>query len=614
MNWKEQLPSLLLKVQKPARYTGGELNAVIKDKNAVKTRIALCFPDTYEVGMSHLGLKILYSLINQDESCYAERVYAPWVDFEEIMRKYHIPLYSLETKSPLKEFDVLGFSLQYELSYTNILNMLDLAGIDPLAKNRGNDDPIIQAGGPCAVNPEPLADFVDLFQLGEGEEIMMEMLRLHQKHKAMGFDKKAFLRDAAKIPGIYVPSLYDVTYKEDGTIAAVTPKDDAPKTVRKRIIEDLNAVYYPETFVVPYTEVIHDRAVLEVMRGCIRGCRFCQAGFIYRPMRAKDPDLLCRQGKDLCESTGYDEMSVSSLSTSDHPKVEEMLSKIISYTEGEKISLSLPSLRVDNFSESLLEKINRVRKTGLTFAPEAGTQRLRDVINKNVTEDEVMETCKIAFLGGYTSVKLYFMLGLPTETLEDVKGIVSLAERIVDLYYSLKDRPKGKAPSVSVSVSTFVPKPFTPFQWCAQDDYPTIVQKQKALVETVKSKKVSISWHDVSTSVLEGVVSRGDRRLGKAIYNAWKSGCRFDSWDECFHFEKWKQALADAGLTIEEYANRVRKEDEILPWDHIDVGVRKDFFLSEWEKAKAGKTTPNCVEQCAGCGANRLLKGGKCFA
>lgn len=611
---KDQLEPLLLKVQKPIRYVGGEFNSVVKDKKNIRTRMALCFPDNYEIGMSHLGLKILYSLINAREDCWAERVYAPWPDMETLMRENHIPLYGLESLDPLREFDFLGFSLQYELSYTNILNMLDLAGIDPLAENRTNDDPVIFAGGPCAMNAEPLCDFFDCFQLGEGEEIMLEMIDLYQKHRASGkWDKKAFLKDAAQIPGMYVPSLYDVTYHEDGTIAAVTPKDGAPATITKRIVKDFDKVFYPDTFIVPYTEVVHDRAVLEVMRGCIRGCRFCQAGFIYRPIRAKKPDALCSQGRALCESTGYEEMSLASLSTSDHPQVEEMLDKIIDYTQEEHINLSLPSLRVDNFSKELLEKVSKVRKSGLTFAPEAGTQRLRDVINKGVTEEEIMRTSRIAFEGGYTSVKLYFMLGLPFETMDDVLGITALGQRVVDLYYSLPTKPKGKAVNVSISVSTFVPKPFTPFQWAAQDTYDEIVEKQHALTHSVTTRKISLAWHEVRTSVLEGVIARGDRRLGKAIYNAWKMGCKFDSWEEFFDFDKWVKAIADAGLTMEFYASRQRTPDEIFPWDHIDVGVSKAFLRREYEKASRAEVTPNCKEHCAGCGANKLIGGGRCI-
>ncbi len=611
---KDQLEPLLLKVQKPIRYVGGEYNSVVKDKAGIKTRMALCFPDNYEIGMSHLGLKILYSLINAREDCWAERVYTPWPDMEALMRENGIPLYGLESLDPLREFDFLGFSLQYELSYTNILNMLDLAGIDPLAESRTNDDPIIFAGGPCAMNAEPLCDFFDCFQLGEGEEIMLEMIDLYQKHRASGkWNKKAFLKDAAQIPGMYVPSLYDVTYHEDGTIAAVTPKDGAPAKITKRIVKDFDKVFYPETFIVPYTEVVHDRAVLEVMRGCIRGCRFCQAGFIYRPLRAKSPDTLCAQGKSLCDSTGYEEMSLASLSTSDHPQVEELLDKIIDYTQEEHINLSLPSLRVDNFSKELLDKVSKVRKSGLTFAPEAGTQRLRDVINKGVTEEEIMRTSRIAFQGGYTSVKLYFMLGLPFETMEDVLGITALGQRVVDLYYALPTKPKGKGVNVSISVSTFVPKPFTPFQWAAQNTFDEIVEKQHALTHSVTTRKISLAWHEVHTSVLEGVIARGDRRLGKAIYNAWKLGCKFDSWEEFFDFDKWVKAIADAGLTMEFYASRQRTPDEIFPWDHIDVGVSKAFLRREYEKASRAEITPNCKEKCAGCGANKLIGGGACI-
>ncbi len=614
MNVKEQLEPLLLKVQKPARYIGGELHSIVKDKNTVDFRIALGFPDTYEIGMSHLGLKILYDIINADPHCWAERVYTPWTDFEALMRQKGLPLYGLESLDPLREFDVIGFSLQYELSYTNVLNMLDLSGLNPIAAQRSEDDPVIIAGGPCASNPEPLADFIDLFQIGEGEEVMMEMIALYRGMKADdSYTKKEFLRRAAQISGIYVPSLYQVSYHDDGTIASVTPTDGAPAKVTKRIIQDMSSVRYPSTFIVPYMETVHDRAVLEVMRGCIRGCRFCQAGFIYRPLRAKNPDVLCAQGKALCDSTGYDELSLSSLSTSDHPQVEELLSRMIDYTDEKKIGLSLPSLRVDNFSEELLEKVSRIHKTGLTFAPEAGNQRMRNVINKGVDEDEIMNTCKIAFEGGYTSVKLYFMSSLPTETDEDVKDIGRLAQRIVDLYFNLEKRPR-KMVSVSISVAVFVPKCDTPFQWVGQDDFETIQRKQAALLDSIRSRKISVAWHDVHTSVLEGVIARGDRKLGKAIYLAWKKGCRLDSWSECFDYDKWMEAIREAGLTVEFYASRTRDLDEILPWDHIDVGVSKNFLKREWEKAQRAEVTKNCREQCAGCGASRLLdrKDGVC--
>ncbi|MBQ4050557.1 MAG: TIGR03960 family B12-binding radical SAM protein [Oscillospiraceae bacterium] len=615
MNLKDKLEPLLLKVQKPARYIGGELHSVVKDPAAVDFRIALCFPDTDEIGMSHLGHKILYDIINADEHCWAERAYAPWIDFEKLMRENDIPLYGLESLSPMAEFDVMGFSLQYELSYTNVLNMIDLAGFDPRREFRGEDAPLIIAGGPCAVNPEPLADFIDLFQIGEGEEMMMEMIELYRAHKKKGYKKADFLREAAQIPGIYVPSLYDVEYKEDGTIASVTPKDGAPEKVVKRIVQDMSSAKYPETFIVPYIETVHDRAVLEVMRGCIRGCRFCQAGFIYRPMRAKDPDVLCRQGKSLCESTGYDEMSLSSLSTSDHPQVEELLDRMIDYTNEQKISLSLPSLRVDNFSESLLENISNIRKSGLTIAPEAGNHRMRDVINKNVDEQEIFDTCRIAFEGGYTSVKLYFMSSLPTETVEDVLDIGRLAQKIVEMYFSLEKRPR-KMVNVSISVAVFVPKCFTPFQWVGQDTFEMVEEKQKALVDSIRSRKISVAWHDVHTSVLEGVFARGDRKLGAALYNAWKNGCTFDSWTETFCYDKWVKAIADAGLTMEFYASRTRDLDEILPWDMIDVGVSKEFLKREWEKAQCAETTRNCREQCANCGAAKLMtckKGAVCF-
>ena len=491
---------------------------------------------------------------------------------------------------------------------------LTSSGLNPLAAERAEDAPVIIAGGPCASNPEPLADFIDLFQIGEGEEVMMEMIALYRGMKADGsYTKKEFLRRAAQIPGIYVPSLYQVSYHDDGTIASVTPTDGAPAKVTKRIIQDMSSVRYPSTFIVPYMETVHDRAVLEVMRGCIRGCRFCQAGFIYRPLRAKNPDVLCAQGKALCDSTGYDELSLSSLSTSDHPQVEELLSRMIDYTDEKKIGLSLPSLRVDNFSEELLEKVSRIHKTGLTFAPEAGNQRMRNVINKGVDEDEIMNTCKIAFEGGYTSVKLYFMSSLPTETDEDVKDIGRLAQRIVDLYFSLEKRPR-KMVSVSISVAVFVPKCDTPFQWVGQDDFETIQRKQAALLDSIRSRKISVAWHDVHTSVLEGVIARGDRKLGKAIYLAWKKGCRLDSWSECFDYDKWMEAIREAGLTVEFYASRTRDLDEILPWDHIDVGVSKNFLKREWEKAQRAEVTKNCREQCAGCGASRLLdrKDGVC--
>lgn len=608
------LDQILPKVQKPARYTGGELNSVIKDKSNIDCRFAFCFPDVYEVGMSHLGMKILYSALNDKENIWCERVFAPWDDFEQQLRDNNIPLYALESRDPIKDFDIVGFTLQYELSYSNVLNMLDLAGIELFSRDRDEFSPLIVAGGPCVCNPEPIADFIDLFMLGEGEYVITELCEEYIKAKKEGISKKEFLLRASKIDGIYVPQFYDVLYNEDGTLKSVEPNEDVPKICKKLIIDDMDSVPYPEKFVVPYIEAVHDRAVLEVMRGCIRGCRFCQAGFIYRPLRRKSHEVLCQQAKKLCESSGYEEISLSSLSTSDYLEIEPLLNKLVDYTNENHINLSLPSLRVDNFSKELVEKISAVRKSGLTFAPEAGTQRLRDVINKNVTEQEVMNSCRIAFEGGYSSVKLYFMLGLPTETFDDLSGIIELAQKVVNLYYSMPERPKGKAVGVTVSVSTFVPKPNTPFQWEPQDTADMINQKQKHLVSCVKSKKITCNRHDCSTSVLEGVFSRGDRRLSKALYTAHKKGCKFDSWNEFFKFDKWQEAIEESGLSIDFYANRRRSYDEILPWDHIDFGITKEFLIRENEKAKKAQTTKNCREQCAGCGASALKqdKSGKC--
>lgn len=608
----QEFERLLLSVQKPGRYSGGEINSVIKDKEKVDVRFAFCFPDTYEIGMSHLGMKILYSQFNSREDIWCERVFAPWPDFEEAMRKNNIPLFALESRDSIKDFDFIGFTLQYEMCYTNVLNMLDLAGLPVRSEDRHELSPLVVAGGPCCCNAEPLADFIDLFFLGEGEEVDLEVIDLYKEFKKKGGSKAEFLRAAAKIEGVYVPSLYDVSYNEDGTVKAVTPKDGAPKQVKKRIIKDMDSVFYPDKFVVPFIEIVHDRAVQEIFRGCIRGCRFCQAGFIYRPVREKSADTINRQAKALCESTGYDEISMSSLSTSDYTELEPLLNKMLCWTEPNEISLALPSLRVDNFSKELLEKINHVRKSGLTFAPEAGTQRLRDVINKNVTEEEIFRTCKTAFEGGYTAVKLYFMLGLPTETDEDLEGISALGQKIIDLFYSLPERPKGKSPSVSISVSTFVPKPFTPFQFEPQIGKEEIERRQRHLKYSNKNRRVNISWHDSSTSLLEGAFARGDRRLGRVIEAAFKKGCRFDSWNEFFKPELWEEAFREIGLSPEFYAGRKREYDEINPWDHLDYGVTKKFLIKENELAHNAVTTPNCREKCAGCGANCYGEG-VCF-
>ena len=606
---EKEFERLLLSVQKPGRYSGGEINSVIKEKEKVDVRFAFCFPDTYEIGMSHLGMKILYSQFNSREDIWCERVFAPWVDFEEKMRENNIPLFALESRDSIRDFDFIGFTLQYELSYTNVLNMLDLAGVPLRSEDRKDLSPLVVAGGPCVCNAEPLADFVDLFFLGEGEEVDLEVIDLYKEFKKKGGSKADFLKEAAKIEGVYVPSLYDVSYNEDGTVSAVTPKETAPKTVKKRVIKDMDNCFYPDKFVVPFIEIVHDRAVQEVFRGCIRGCRFCQAGFIYRPVREKSADTVDRQAKALCESTGYDEISLSSLSTSDYTELEPLLNQMLCWTEPNEISLALPSLRVDNFSKELLDKINHVRKSGLTFAPEAGTQRLRDVINKNVTEEEIFRTCKTAFEGGYTAVKLYFMLGLPTETDEDLAGIADLGQRIIDLFYSLPERPKGKSPSVSISVSTFVPKPFTPFQFEPQIERDEIERRQTVLKYSNKNRRVNISWHDSSTSLLEGAFARGDRRLGRVIESAFKKGCKFDSWNECFKPELWEEAFAENGLSPEFYAGRKREYSEINPWDHLDYGVTKRFLICENQRAHRAETTPNCREKCAGCGANCYGEG-----
>lgn len=610
---KKEVEKILQYVQKPARYVGGELNSVIKDPEKVDIRYAFCFPDIYEIGMSHLGMKILYGLVNDREDSWCERVFAPDVDMEEQMRKNNVPLFALESGDYIKDFDIIGFTLMYELCYTNVLNMLDLAGIPLYSKDRTELAPIICVGGPCACNPEPIADFVDIVFLGDGEDSTNAVLDLLKECKKSGATKQEFLLKAKDITGVYVPSFYKDSYNADGTLKELVPINGAPEKVKKSVVSDMNKCYYPKEFVVPFISIVHDRAVEEIFRGCIRGCRFCQAGFIYRPIREKSVETINAQSKALIESTGYDELSLCSLSTSDHSQVNEMLTSLIDWTVKDKINLSLPSLRVDNFSDELVDKLNKVRKSGLTFAPEAGTQRLRDVINKNVTQDEVINTCTKAFDNGWTTVKLYFMMGLPTETMEDIEGIANLGMDVLHAFYNNPNRQKGTGLQVNISCSSFIPKPFTPFQWEPEDTMESLKAKQKHLLESIPSKKIKVSYHETPTSLLEGVLARGDRRLSAVIYSAFKDGCKFDSWDEHFKFDSWMKAFDEHNLDPYFYTQRKRDFSEVLPWDHLDYGISRKFLEKENLKAHENKTTPHCRIKCAGCGANRL-NGGHCDA
>ena len=607
----QKLERILSRVQKPARYTGGEYNAVMKDPASVQVRVALCFPDTYEIGMSNLGVRILYGVMNQLEGVWCERAFAPWGDMEGEMRRAGLPLYGLESGDPLSAFDLIGFSLGYEMAYTNVLNMLDLAGLPVRAAERTALAPVVIAGGTCAYNPEPLSPFVDIFSLGEGEDVTVELIELYRKAKRENWCKEKFLVAASRIPGLYVPSLYDVSYHPDGTVKAIVPREGAALPVTKRIVQDLSRSYYPVKTIVPSTEIVHDRVMLEVFRGCIRGCRFCQAGYAYRPVRAKPQELLVRQGIESCKSSGYQEMTLSSLSTSDYRPLEGLCDGLLEWCEPRDISLSLPSLRADNFSMGLMQRLQKVRKSGLTFAHEAGTQRLRDAINKNVTEEDLLRSCKTAFQGGWSAVKLYFMLGLPTETDEDVLGSADLAYKVLQCWRENASNKK-RGVRITVSTSCFVPKVHTPFQWEPQVEREEYLRRVKLLREHMWERSISYSWHDPDTSFLEAVFSRGDRRLADVIELAWRNGAKFDAWSEYFDLERWLNAFDQCGLDPAFYANRTREREEILPWSVTSVGVETDFLWREREQCYKACITPDCRRQCTACGANRLLERGRC--
>ena len=607
------LQRLLPTVQKPARYTGGEFNEIQKDPQQVRVNIAFCFPDTYEIGMSNVGMRILYGVMNEMDGVWCQRVFAPWGDMEEVMRSHGLPLWALESRKPVKDFDMIAFTIGYEMCYTNILNMLTLSGVPLHAKDRQGLKNIVFAGGVCAFNPEPLADFVDFFSLGEGEEITVEIVSLYDRAKAENWSKEAFLLEVSKIPGVYVPSFYEHTYHEDGTLKEVIPLNGAPKVVTKRIIEDLDHAYYPTKMIVPSTEIVHDRANLEVFRGCIRGCRFCQAGFSCRPVRRKSAQVLYRQAVETMEDSGHNEITLSSLSTSDYRGLKELTDELIPYCHANNINLSVPSLRADNFSRELMEKLQTVRKSGLTFAPEAGTQRLRDVINKNLTEEEILTTCANAFEGGWNNVKLYFMLGLPTETDEDVLGIADLVYKVIKTWQAHATNKK-RGLRVHVATAFFVPKPHTPFQWEAQITQEEYLRRCKLLKSHFYSKSIEYNYHTPDLSRLEAVMARGDRRLGPVIEEAARLGARLDGWDEYFRYDLWLDAFKTCGIDPNFYTVRGFGEEEVLAWDGIDVGVNKKFLLRERHRAYESKITPDCREGCAGCGANCLLKEVECDA
>ena len=606
---------ILCKVEKPSRYVGGELNQVIKNPEDVNIRFTFCFPDVYEVGMSHLGTRILYHTINERKDTYCERVFTPWPDMEGLMRENDIKLFSLETKTSLDKFDMLGFTLQYEMSYTNILNMLDMSGITIRASERGEDEPIIMAGGPCAYNPEPLYDIVDFFEIGEGEEMMDDVLEVYARHKANGkVNKKEFLREISKIGGIYVPSLYDVTYNEDGTIKEFKPKhEDVPAKVKKRIVNDFDSVAFPDEMIVPYTEIVHDRVVLETARGCTNGCRFCQAGMIYRPVREKTTNTLLEQARKALKATGYNEVSLASLSICDYSNIQNLISSLILEHEGDKVGIALPSIRVDAFSVDLIKEIQKVRKTGLTFAPEAGSQRMRDIINKGLTEERILEAAKSAFESGWSTIKLYFILGLPYETTEDAAGIGELAEKMADVYFGIPKNVRNKGLKITVSTSILVPKPFTPFQWAPMARPEIVDERIKAVRGAIKSRSIVYNYHEQETSFMEAVFARGDRRTCDVLIKAFEKGAKFDGWSEYFKMDIWNEAMDECNLDPDFYVYRDRNYEEILPWDFIDIGVNRKYLERENEKAKKAELTKNCLEGCTGCGINVNFKEGKCF-
>jgi radical SAM family uncharacterized protein len=609
---------MLMSVEKPARYIGGEVNAVMKDLEQVDVRFCMCFPDVYEIGMSHLGIQILYDMFNRREDVWCERVYSPWLDMDRLLRDQNIPLFTLESQTPVKEMDFLGITIQYEMCYTNILQVLDLAGIPLLAGERGEESPIVIGGGPCTYNPEPIAEFFDLFYIGEGETVYYDLIDLYKKAGASGAGRKAFLEQAAEIPGIYVPSLYEVEYKEDGTLKAMRPNNPhAPETVVKQLVVDMGEAFYPEKPLVPYLKVTQDRVVLEIQRGCIRGCRFCQAGMVYRPVRERNIEALKQYAVKLLESTGHDEISLSSLSSSDYTHLKELVYFLIEQFGEKDVNISLPSLRIDAFSLDVMSRVQDVKKSSLTFAPEAGSQRMRDVINKGLTEEVILSGAAEAFKGGWNKVKLYFMLGLPTEEKEDIEGIAALANEVARVYYETvpKEARQGRV-QVNFSTSFFIPKPFTPFQWATMFTKEEYLDKARLVNDAMKRqlnhKSLRYNWHEADVSVLEGVLARGDRRVGRAILEAYRRGCLYDSWSECFDNDKWMGAFEAVGLDIAFYNLRERPLDELLPWDFIDTGVSKEFLKREWKRAMEGVVTSNCRAQCQGCGVKKF-GGGVCF-